>query len=160
MTIKKLKQAEATITRIEHLDGKIKELQDMARNIVNHGAKARIELRVEDKIEAEKAPKESIFDEDGFLKPNHNQDNIDKYIHSIMTGRKGGPPAAFIISGRHGMFQQIENQLNEIPNELNQFRDLSDTAALQILGILLEELQNERKELIAVLRKMGFKTVK
>ena len=131
MNLKQIEKATKIVEELKSLDKSIIELDKMAIKIVNDAKDIKINISC---TLPEEDKKENIFDEDGSLK-------IEPTPTSISWG------SIFVYSST----QKVE----ENKNELSITESLTDISALQLIGVLILDKQNKRKELINQLNKLG-----
>lgn len=133
MNLKQIEKATKIVEQIKVLDLAIIALDKMAIKILDVSQGITLNLSVE--LPKENS-KESILDSDGSLK----------------TGTEAqSNPYTFIINWNP--LKQNEVKTNSI--SINE--TLTDTCALQLIGVLILEKQTQRKTLIDKLRTMGAK---
>ncbi len=142
MNLKKLESATKAFERIKALDKEIIELDKMAILIAGGDSKQLFELTVENKG---KDQKQNVLDADGNLINGSTNDMYEHFraqMHRSMMHTFVLPFGGICDAGK-------SVQSNSVKIEL------SDTAALQILGVLLGEKQNERAQLIDMIKSYG-----
>jgi hypothetical protein len=132
MNITKLEKASKLVERMKEVDQEVIALEKLADQIANKRSEIKLTLNVVD-LEKKEKGEEVQFDEDGsIVKPNSNP-------YGIVLFFGGG--------------QTKPEEKKENGEKFKQ--DISDTAALNIIGVLLLEKQEIRKAIFKQLEKLG-----
>ena len=142
MDVKNLKKSSKALCRIEELDSEINKIEKVALVASNGKFESSFELKIND-LSKKEINQKSIFDEDGSLKTNDE-------------------PSGFIASLSKLYGWPVYSAQTDFRNEKKQFDlvlnpSLSESSILRILAVLLNELQEERRQLLNQLEKMGVK---
>lgn len=142
MNIKKLEKAYKVIERIKILDNDIIQIEKVAMSTANNTASSSFKLFVKNIGETDN--KENILEEDGSLKKGSLEFGVSPF--SLW-----GSMFSFPRMGSEGKETKDKKDTTVLGYEL------SETATLKILAILLLEKQQLREELLKELEKFGLK---
>ena len=143
MNLKKLEKATKILEKIKVLDAEIIQIDKFAILVASGETKINIDLKCENHRKKEDEANKVKFDEDGsIVRSSHDGDATQYYF----------PNGAFFS----GFLQQLKLPSNEPKNETSIKQELSDTATLSILGVILCEKQEARRKLIESIKQMGF----
>lgn len=138
MNLKQLDKATRILSEIKELDNQIISIEKHAMLIANGNVALDLKLFILDLEKQAKEQNKVGFTEDGSL-------SYDAELRNLM---KGYFMPSFGILG-----SKPEEKKKEC--ETTFMSELSESAALQILGILLYEKQTKRQSLLAKLNKIG-----
>ena len=142
MEVKTLEKAYKILEKVKTLDNEIIKIDKVAGIIIsqaNGKSNSSFELRVKDY--SKENSKDSILDEDGSLKTgslSHEMEN----------------PFSWLSKSFFPLIQTKEEEEDKHTYSLNY--QLSESATLKILSVLLNEKKQEREALLVKLQKFGF----
>ena len=136
MNYNKLEKATAVLTKIKAIDAEIIELDKFAMMIANGEIKSSFDLKLKDLKKSEETEKKKVLSEDGSLNTGEEVNGFKFYM-----------PSMFSSLG--------DKEEKKDPNTHTLSHDLSDTAVLQIMGVMLCEKHDRRNNLIRQLQSYG-----
>jgi len=138
MNVKDLEKASKLMEQIKALDAEIIKVEKFAVQLANHNHKAEIIFKAENLDD--QAKQKVCFDEDGSLMTPgaEHRSRFDMFSSMI----NGGP--------RHYSFRCDQSVGTTVLNA-----QVTETDMLQMLGLLLHIRQEQRRDLIGELKRMG-----
>lgn len=134
MQIKQLERATKILQSIKELDAEIVRVEAFAMQAANDDIELKLRLDIVDLKKKAEEDNKVKFDEDGSL-------DTSRYLIPRLMFSYGGVVTA--------------DEKKDKSSKTEYSRDISNSSALQILGVLLFELQNKRMQLIRKLEAIG-----
>lgn len=145
MNLKQLESAQKIYLQIGEVDKRIVELNHFAQNVAK-GGQAKFSMNVEVSTQ-EKAP--SVLDDEGFLKK-PSQTSYEDF-------RKNAVDSMMRTIGIPGVIFEVSTQ-EKAPDGKNISGNVSETMALKIIAVILQDLTDQRQRLIKKLENLGIQT--
>jgi hypothetical protein len=144
-SIRSILKIEAIFKRVQSLDKEIAQINKLAELVASKDTQISFNLIVLDKDEETKEKKKLQFDEDGsiILPGPEDVPQINPYTFPRMFGS---------IVLHHG----YNSKPKEVKHKNVLKEDISVSICLKVLGVLLSEKYDERKQLITQLEEKGY----